>query len=95
MGRPYTRSNLVLVIVIFYCPDLHCNKLYCTVIAVDFAESTSLQCPALYDKGCTALFEFKAIVILPMTLQNVPLQLAANYIEGNNIITHFLLLFSY
>ena len=81
--------------MIFYCPDLHCNKLHCTVIAVDFEESTSLQCPALYGTDFTALLEFKAIVILPITLQNFPHQLAAHYIEGNNIITKDLLLFSY
>ena len=60
---------LTLAAVIFYCPDLHCTKFHFTASAVDFAESTCMQCFALYGTDCTTLLEFKAIVILPIKVQ--------------------------
>ena len=60
---------LTLAAVFFYCPDLHCTKFHFTASAVDFEESTSLQCFALYGTDCTTLLEFKAIVKLPINVQ--------------------------
>ena len=60
---------LKLAAVFFYCPDLHCTKFHFTASAVDFEESTSLQCFTLYGTDCTTLLEFKAIVKLPINVQ--------------------------
>ena len=63
-----------LIFLMYYCCDLllpwsALTKFHCTEIVVDFKKSTSLQCPALYGTDCTALLEFKAIVILPIKVQ--------------------------